>query len=322
MFRFYYLFIFILSFYISIYSSPPSGSGYIGSHYEINKLQANQYPPYSLSMPFDVLISYIAMDTISHYGDYSTTRNFIKRQSLTNDSMKRIIKHYYSVKDYDPIKYFISSNYSDTTHSLNFSWINKDLDAQILSLDNDSLGFSPILNSDYILHIRVTDTIPFIDSISYGASRLFYNVYFDVIDTVKGKVFPNCNNNNQVSNKNDKSNKIQTSNCLNFVYCPFWKRKVEGSQEKSLYQDNGKPWIEKDKEYIVFFNIIRVKNEQDKFHYVLRSISPESAVFRMFPIDANGNVYNPKNEFGIPNNSTVSSFKQNLVNRINSILGN
>lgn len=303
------------------FSAPPCGQTYVGNYYEINKLQSNQFPPYSLSMPFDVLIGYIGMDTITHYGDYFATKNFINRQTFANDSMKRIIKHYYATRNFDPIKYFITSNYNDTTHSASFAWLNRDLDNQILTLDNDSLGYFPILTSDYILHIKVSDTIPLVVTNSSGAGKLIYNVYFDVLDTLKGKVFPDCSSNSVVFDKKEKTGKIQTSNCLNFTYSPYWKRIEIGSQEKSLYQDNGKPWIEIDKEYIVFLSIIRICNSQDKYYYILRPVSPESAVFRMFPIN-NGNIYNPKNEFGIQNNSTVNSFKQNLINRINSILGN
>lgn len=308
-----FTFIVFVLFLNNVFSALPSGLEHLGSYYEDSQLKSNQFPPYSQSMPFDVLLAYIGMDTISHYGDYYTTKNFINRQTFTNDTLKKIMKHYFSVKNYDPIKFYKASNYNDLSHNLILSWVNADLDKQISILDNDSLGYFPLLSSDYVLHIKVTDTIAVIDTNSHGAGILVYEVYFDVIDNIKGKVLPNC--------KHDSLN--ENNNCKFFTYSPLWKRNFIGSQEKSLYQDNGKPWIEKDKEYIVFLSIITVRNStKDKFYFVIRPISPESAVFRMFPIDENGNIYNPRNEFGIPNNSSLTVFKQNLYNRIKSILGN
>jgi hypothetical protein len=68
-----------------------SSKTFIGSYFEIP--QALSFPEYELNMPYEVLLGYVALDTVCYYGNMNEFADFLTRQEY-NDTLKTLMKHY------------------------------------------------------------------------------------------------------------------------------------------------------------------------------------------------------------------------------------
>ncbi len=303
---------------------PPCMPDYLGLTYQIS--YPSDCPPLSMYMPLDVLIGYIAMDSVSSNGNYKNLINFIARQTY-NDTLRKIMRYWYKTKDYDPIKYQLYLFQGCQNEHI----IKSNIETMIL---NEMKKVSPqrfidetLIASDIIAHIRVVDTVKREDTTAIIA-KTSYIATCKILDTIKGKVIPECKdltiNFPAILEKknNNKFQNIAPGSCIQFEYCLEWER-GEKFSELYLIDTNGLPWIKKDKEYIVFLEtrIVCVDDSNDSnIYYTLFPLRMNhSYSVSMYPIN-NGFVVDPYNEFGFGTLVPVSEFKNALRGKINEII--
>lgn len=276
-------------------------------------------PLYSTDMPYDVLIGYIAMDSVCRYDSLWYYQEFFKRQTY-NDTIKKIMRFMYKMDDYNPVLF----NYSIRTRAGKYQYFAKDL---IESLVKVLAKHSPnpyldrvLIENSYILHILVTDTLYNGDPNNTAPSGDIYNVTAQVLDTIKGKVFPTCKN-LYPNTTNIDIHSINNNTCFQFLYSPAWGFWRDGYGTR-IENEDGSAWIKKDKEYIVFISSSVVCSDYPDLYYTNLPIGMtkyKTETFRMFPIE-NGYVYDPINELGLGVNLTTEQWKNALRNKINIIL--
>jgi len=300
---------------------PPCSPTYPGLSFQANHLTA--FPPYSLSMPYDVLLAYVALDSFCRHAYLDDIQKMLLRQTY-NDTMQYIYKYFYEAVDYDPIRFFLTLKYNNINVIVTTpqELIHQAFVQQQLKVSpNKSLDYA-LLQSSFIARVNITDTIGIVDANAKNLARNVYIVTSQILDTIKGKVIPTCNNyypGSGIKKDNNKSNLLTLTlpgACLQFNYCLDWRR--GGNYGPTLRDDNGEPWIKKDHEYIVFLNTVLECEDSSGVYYCIRPAWPESYTFRMYPIN-NGIVYDPNNEFGFGPNQTAADFINNLRSRINQI---
>ena len=300
---------------------PPCMPYYLGLTYQIS--YPSDCPPLSMYMPLDVLTGYRAMDSVSSNGNYENVMNFIGRQTY-NDTLRKIMRYWYRIKDYDPIKYQIYSFQGCPNEHI----IKRSIETRIL---NEIKKVSPqrfidetLIGSDIIAHIRVVDTVKREDPTAITA-KTDYIATCEILDIIKGQVIPKCKDLivnfpaiHEIKNNNEFQS-VAPGSCIQFEYCLEWPRGGNFS-ELNLIDTNGLPWIKKDKEYIVFLETRIVCFDDSHIYYTLAPLRMNNSYsVSMYPIN-NGFVVDPYNEFGFGTLVPVAEFKNALRGKINEII--
>ena len=305
----------------TVYAQDTSCVGnYPGLVFRTEKI--SQFPPYSMHMPYEVLIGYIALDTVCYNVWWNELEDFINRQTY-NDTLRYMMKHYYYTLDYDPILFEKTIWYQDSTFKtppqvfpdLIYNQANKVSDHPFLDY--------ALLRSSYIMHVLVNDTLNITNTNEEdnSAGRFIVIVTTQIVDTIKGKIIPECipRVGHTFNNGRKEIPRIQIAepgDCFQFHYCPEWQR--GGPLGPSLHDDNGLPWIKTGQEYIVFLDIGERCLDSNYVNYQVRSTGHDSYTFLMYPI-IDGKVYDPQNEFGFGTSLTPDEFKNALRQRISEI---
>jgi hypothetical protein len=173
-------------------------------------------PPLSISMPFNVLLSYIYTDSLLRFAHSRPLMKRISAWNSLNDTLKWMAYGDYVMSDYNPI---VFKQYKQET--LNWQIVNTDirsnskfdtlpdivgkynavysdikslLDIKIAEVlpDSDARAIMSLLTCDYILKIKVISIDSMIDKLSSGSfpGSYYYRVTAIVYDTIKGKVLP------------------------------------------------------------------------------------------------------------------------------------
>ena len=325
-YAFYLLAIILSSYFISFAQNPPCRESTVRLTFKTNNL--DHVLPLSLDMPEDVIRSYLWIDSMCKNSNYNYYKNFIKSSNLFDDSLKQIIKYFYQFWDYDQIRAKLTSIYSDynpshiepTKPPIQISNLDFLLSDRLKELNGPPFDILSLMKSGLIVHIMVDSTIKRYLS---EVDRDELIVSCTIIDTIKGKVIPTFKNTDIVDSKNYNDpiprtqkalpgSKFQFSYWLDQLrYCP---------DSRPLFDSAGIPWTTSGNEYIVFLFPIGVCGDSTDIYYTLWPfMGIGSCVYNMFPIK-NGLIYNPLNEFGIPDQSSVISFKKRIRDLINDIL--
>ena len=281
--------------------------------YHAQKLM--MFPPYSLDMPYDVLLGYVALDSLTHYGNKYESKKFLERQTF-NDTLQKLMRYYYKMIDFNPIKYEQSDFYSDTTMHATLSNIEEQLYSAIKKNSPTSLLDYMLCRSHYILHIKATAINIVTDNNTKGMAREIREIKCQILDTIKGKKIPYIIENIQNRIKRDDGKILGTFNPILpdtffvFQYSQYWGNLVDGQ---------GLPWIKVDSEYVVFLNNVKYCQDSTGLYFNIRPVWPQSATFGMYPV-RNGLVYDPLNEFGFGPGLNISGFKNAIRFRINQII--
>ncbi len=293
--------------------NPPCLDNYPYITYNAPRLDA--FPPYSTDMSYDVLLAYVALDSVSHYANRYEVSQFLERQTF-NDTIQTIMRYYYQMKDYDPIKYTQSESYRRMSKiECTLSNIDSPLNKMIKELSPNSLLDYTLCRADYILEIKATNIDVVSDTTTSGPAKEVREIYCEVIDTIKGKRIPYFVSSPSMLTKDNRKDNItmgpmRTDTNFVFHYSPYWG---------SLTDDEGQPWIKEDSLYIVFLTTVFCCQDSSGIYYHLRPVWPESRTFGMYPI-LNGKVHDPGNDFGFGTGITASEFKRRLRERINQII--
>lgn len=126
--------------------------------------QIHEIPKLNTGMPYDVLISYIALDSIAYNATYNQIYEFLARQTSMNYTMRTIMKYYYNLLDHDPILYYQTEEYFDTALNVTVGTIESMYLNRLKSLSSNYHLESSLLYNRYIAHVIVNDTLHFLDT--------------------------------------------------------------------------------------------------------------------------------------------------------------
>lgn len=316
--KLFWFFLLIIPIFSSYSQYPPCNLNYPGLSFQADHLAS--FPPYSMYMPYDVLVSYIALDTLSKHGFYPDMKDFLDRQSY-NDTIQTIYKLFYKVVDYDPIKLFLTMKDNSFIATTPQGLIRDLIIETIPRLSPNPNLDKALLKSFIIAKIYINNIIAIEDSNALNLGKNVQICTAEILDTIKGLTIPICKDtttpNKFIKYQNQKQyGPAYPGGCLQFNYCLDWNR---GNDAHHTLRDSlGNPWIKLNKEYIVFLNFTIECEDSSGVYYCVRPSWPESFTFLMFPVE-NGFVYDPKNEFGFGLNLTANEFISKLRSRINEI---
>ena len=303
------------------YEDCPCSALYPGYYY------TGQYYPtkpvlYS-SMPYDVLVGYIIMDSIiTHAKDSFPTwveqENFIKSLTCTGDTLNYALKHLYRLADYNPFLYynFLTSYQQGKMQPMSV------LSALLDQVKKQcGLPTQEVMKAEYILHLRVNAVENFAyESNNPGDSTKWIYAYAQVLDTIKGQVLPNISTAIEVFEQDSAGTKVKKSKPLNvplntdfiFAYNPGWPVKSANGWESTIT-------VKDDREYIAFtYNMRTCVNSQIGHQYYEIRPNALDIYGGIFPI-IDGNVKDGANDFGWGTSVPLETFKQNLRALIDSI---
>lgn len=310
-----------------ISQQPPCMPDYYGLTYSVEKLESS--PPLSVYMPFDVLVGYIALDTISHNVYKDEFVEFLNNQTY-NDTIKYMMKHFYQLVDYDPILWIQTCNFNDA-YTVWPSDMEYEIKESIIKVSDDKFADVALFRSHIIVHIRVTDTLSRITP-SAGIYKTAAIVTCEILDTIKGLVIPSCKDvsiQDPIITKKNKYDKIQDfpDNCMQFEYRLEWGRPwthriAHDSSGKiispRMVDQDGNAWVKKDSEYIVFLRLELICSDSSNIYYGLSPRVHNSVTGGIYPIIDNI-VYDPDDEFGFGPDLTPIAFKSALRMKIDEI---
>lgn len=210
-------------------------------------------PPLNTGMQFDILLSYVFLDSLLRNKYNIEIKNKINTWNTNNDTISNAIKYLYSLVDYNPVIFkqyeFATLDYykihnnlvnfgSKMIDTLNPSLPNSidsvttsgkytasldDVCTQVRNKFNDFVGneinaVNSMLRPDYILRIKVNSIDSTINSNNYG-NEYIYQVNAEVLDTIKGHYFNNECITDQMLLEN-KNNEVSSINnvCIKFMY--------------------------------------------------------------------------------------------------------
>ncbi len=324
-----FLFIAITSPYLMYGQSNPCSPGNPDITWQFNRL--DYVPPLSVYMPIDAILGYIAVDSIRRSIVLEDLQEFLERQTY-NDTTKYIMRFYYQMVDYDPIKYALFENFGDYA-TCPVPLIEYEVSAHIYQTCTNK-GDYLLIKAHYIAHVKISDTYNFTDTTSLIYPR-GVNVTCEILDTIKGMVIPACYDLNQYSTNKSNGTQALPTDCIQFTYALDWPRgNMDGYEsiivggtdgyswtgvKPKLIDSLGNEWIQKDKEYIVFLKPVIACETDSSVYYSIYPVGGGFDTYGLYPIN-NGIVYDPNNDFGFGNNLTTAVFKERLRARIQDII--
>lgn len=220
------------------------------SMHQVRFSNLNTLPPVLTSMPFEQLVSYVAIDSALRTRSRKQICDWIDSQNGWNDTLQVLSKYYYSIVNEDPgrfaqyevetrLKRSVDTNLhviklSDTTkqssvstgrYQTSFSSVRESLENKLVGEWPDSTSrraYRSMLSSDIIIKVRVLS----IDSVTNKLTQTPMKSYAAtclVIDTIKGQILPGPGNLvNQVS-ESGHTEQILTvpGSVIRFEYLPI-----------------------------------------------------------------------------------------------------
>lgn len=209
--------------------------------FEMQYPKLKTVPPLSTEMPYDVMLSYIYLDSLLRMpvGSFHFLARW-EQEGKNNDTITAMVKYFNKMIDYDPIRYYqylnnVSSKYyHQSLNNLTSSEIG--ILSSILSKNSKKQHALSIINyAAHIFRIKVNsvETAQRIDRPYKKTEKLIHNVYATVIDTLKGRVFSNCNCSILLKQKSTLNEKYHDNYgakiCFTYGQGPYTKGKNDES---------------------------------------------------------------------------------------------
>jgi hypothetical protein len=298
------------------------------------------YPPLSIYMPYDVLLGYVALDSLHRAPrpqGQEQVISLLKRQQTLTDTARAILRVFYAMTDYDPI--LLRSAIMYMRGSSNSPWkISSEFRKTLIpTIWKDSLEkqrlYRALFTSSYILHVRVLDTME-LQSTYTGQTRIIVSA--EILDVLKGQVLVPCDDEEPTRrvflpkrNASDqRTMRHNTSRCILFSYSPGWFRYVGGNDIDVVFPNESERLgriIVPGTDAIVMLDFgIACWSDSSVFYYLspieIRNRPSErtSCGFGIYPI-VDGIVQDPADDFGFGTNLSVEQFKQRLREQIAAI---
>lgn len=297
----------------------------------------NQFCELNAGIPFEIMLSYIVLDSICSYANYNDWQQFLNNQHSLDDTLKTIMKYFYKVVDYNPMLFDKNLRYVFKDFAIHPISLYLDLRTKITELSPNVMLDRALLYSYFILKVRVDKVVNKVRPDSQtGKSLSFVNC--TITDTIKGKIGPYCSNcyNTSTIHENigfvtndirDSAVSYDIGTSFEFVYSPEWNIGEDrdfvivdssGVNHNGILDSLGNSWIKTNEEYLLFLETFEVCRDSTSFYTVLKPLGLGSKTFTMYPIKSDSTVYNPGNDFGFGSVS-YTTFVNTIRNRINEI---
>jgi hypothetical protein len=168
--------------------------------YQVKYPIIRSLPPLSSGMPWDILGSYIYLDSIVRFDNHEQTVASLASWSTMNDTLKGLSKYFYKTMDYNPILLTQYTYEVDLKRGRRYVASVNSIIGELFAAFHRSIpnrAEAPALCStffpDYILRVRINaiDSMPLKPWPSRSDSHIF-RVTASVLDTLKGRVFSTC----------------------------------------------------------------------------------------------------------------------------------
>lgn len=210
-------------------------------------------PPLSSSMPYDILLSYIYLDSMARFDTARFAAQYIDRWQAMSDTLKGMLTYYYKVVDYNPIIFnqYISevSLKRDYKYRASLREITEKLRSAFMRAapnKRERLAIYSLLYPDYILRVKVNR----IDSMLFKpfpstVTPYQFQVTAVVLDTIKGHVISTCNDQYRAQNRDGKPLILAEgpNPCIHFTYTH--------AAYTHPSEDPQPPYRERDSEFII-----------------------------------------------------------------------
>lgn len=302
-------------------ASTPCWKQYACAVFPFPRLQS-PLPPLEKDMPYDVMMSYIFYENLARKIKYPAVAAQYNRLAYS-DTLRYAMKYCYTMVDYNPVLFEQFQEYNDgqTRYASYKSRIFSLLCENILAISPYPFVETLLCQSSIIVHIRVADTVTLINR-RQSTPYAMATVTATVLDTIKGRVLPPCNNLYPIETRWADNPPDYSSACLQFSYPLDWQRIAFRSKtvhtEDTMVDKNGVPWVQKDKEYIVFLSFGKLCSDSSSTYHDIVPSSIRSSSNNIYRI-VDGNVLDPDNDFGLGTTPTVETFKNALRQKIYAI---
>ena len=280
-------------------------------------------------MSHEVMIGYIVADSVVRTMPSITYMyDPIKEMNVFSDTAQYINKYWYLMNDYDPLRFwwFLTRKYPEAKNRP--SRLHSDMRSRMYI----NPQFTYVV-SDYILHIRVNNTVHIDTSYTKGIFPDPRTIaYCQVLDNIKGRTFPSLNNalfyNGERQDGEDGIIDISyalpsTQTDIVFSYNDDWQW---GEYGMPLFTQRDGHWVKPNREYIVFLEVVgfdavgswdTTGGTEHKIYYALMPY-PHTKSYSMYQIE-NGYVIDRRNALGFGARIPVEEFKERIRNEINEI---
>ncbi len=303
-------------------------------------------PPLSLGMPLDVMLGYIAGDSLARTMSLATT-DTLARSMHYSDTLRQAMKYMYLMDDYDPVRFFQWSGWA-TTQILHYRSSPDCLcDALVYRarVDCPDTQRTAVLGAaDIIAYVHVNATQTKIDTNAAHAIHATL-VSCTILDTIKGRRIPNCWSNDARSKLRSPGTtgavpvaRVEGSQpslpgaCLQFEISPEWSRvgsshrpgwpgmsfSINDSTVGGGFAGRPGPWVQPDVDYIVLLRFQGLGGDSLFQYASVFPIQWFGNACCMYPV-LDGAVYDPYDDFGFGPNRTPAQFIAALRSRIYSI---
>lgn len=266
-------------------------------------------PPLNSSMPYDVMLAYIVLDSICK----TSSRDMIesKVMAMTEDSLRMAYRYWYKVLDYDPLllKEYIEAIEDDTTYTSRPIYVFLALKNAYNSFVSFSAQENVVLWSQYIYYVRVDDISMYLHELAKDTSGAmeFFCAKMQVLDKFKGECIPDTSYNSEMPQK--------------YVVASWDRYKPKDPsriRDSSMYNAYGESRMRIGGKYIVF---LRVKHTTTAYGdgYYLQGGSIESEAGYWFMPIMDEMVYDETEFFGMGKYIDLEKFKTYLAHIKNNL---
>jgi hypothetical protein len=234
--------------------------------FEVQYPKLQVIPPLSMGMDYETLLSYIYLDSLMR----STNRdllymNYLDRwmnSGTKNDTIVQAVKYLYKLVDYDPVRFVqYETNLGKPPYTVNLKsirgWIGEILSNIVGQIGPNSI-LNELLRADYIfkVHINSIDSLPqrrYPPNQGIYPEKFTYKVNATVIDTLKGKVFSNCNSGEMIP-KHDNFQSTTSEVCFTYGTGPYENDVYPFKLDPSLKNSSGNLKLQPGQDLIVILN--------------------------------------------------------------------
>ncbi len=293
----YIILLFVILSSLAMAQKPPCDEDYYGLCYFIDG--AKNSPPLSISMPYEVMKSYIFLDSLVRHQSFSEFNVQLDNFGLNRDVLN-ILKNIYIAKSFDQVRYFKFDSFKDSNR-VNDPFHYFSQCRYYFKNNNIPVLYDAVLLSDYILRVRVNDVI-----VRYSPSHKFdlYLCTSVITDTIMGGVSASC-----------KDLEVPDSSDDFIIQEPLTQLTTPGSCFQfsiSEPQYDGLD-IQPGREYIIFPMLYTICPGTSKENLYFYNFNRPDYKYKSLAIEVkDGIVYNDP-DFGLPTNMEYGKFKQELL---------
>lgn len=301
---------------------PPCWQHHVSVVFPFPRLQSNL--PLETGMPYDVMLAYVFYDSLARRIKEPAVAALYDNLTYS-DTLRYAMKYCYKMMDYNPVLFEQFRRYNDSRRrsALDRSEVFYKLYKKVEKTSPSPFVETLLCQSSIIAHIRVTDTISLVDE-SNTTPFVIPTVAATILDTIKGRILPPCLNFYPTEKPHDNVPLpfVNSNACLQFSYMLDWQRIPFGSNivysGETMVDANGVPWVQKDKEYIVFLNFGAACSDSLYTYHDLGIFGIRSSSNNIYRI-VDGKVLDSDNDFGLGTTPTVETFKNTLRQKIYAI---